>query len=387
MAITVKQQSAGATATGTALATAFSSSTGTGNGIVVCVGATGADATSITDPASNTYTEVVTANFFGSPYASVWFCGNPTGFSGSVTAHFAGSTEAAIVAAEVFGVLSVDTSNGANANGTNAQPGAITTAAANRILFGCLRDNTITGSPSGFTSLYRADNTDACYEVVTSVQTALNIQWANSTGGYAAVVVAFASTITTSPVPAVAVELGTVLFNPIRASAAALALFQYVPLPVVMASIPFQPQQLWTPTSPMRASPAALAMFQPRPLALTRPNVGPGRGLQLQLVRKTPDPAHPDFLRRIAGGMDEIADRLNDLVRNGNLRKDLSSTSPIGNWVLRAGAHADVRNPGPADDQIAGFVPGSAWLNKTTGKMFFCWTNTPATATWVGPIG
>jgi hypothetical protein len=214
VSISVLQTAAG-TGTGTSVSATFANPTIEGNGIVVCVGYNTGSIVSVTDSLGNTYLTAKAVSNAGANLSAIYYC--PTSHAAAglvVTVNFSSSATPAVGIAEVLGQIALNTSSSATANNTNHQPGAITTTVPDTVIFGADRASNLPAKPSGFTDLSGAAATsDLCYEVVTSIQTALNPTW--TTGAsvpYACCIAAFTSTVIAAQGQLVTVQ--PVLFGP-----------------------------------------------------------------------------------------------------------------------------------------------------------------------------
>lgn len=106
---------------------------------------------------------------------------------------------------------------------------------------------------------------------------------------------------------------------------------------------------------------------------------GPGKGTATPFIRRLPLESEERRLLRVH---DQISSLANSLIGQGMLRQ----LSP-DEWQIIGGAFVSPTPPTPAHDITQGFVPGSAWLDETLGKLYFCWQNTVGAAVWIGPIG
>lgn len=178
----------------------------------------------ITDTQGNAYSQVQAATN-GNYNAFLWYAPNAVGGAVTITATFTGGASSVngFKAVEVQGVLSspLDTSSKNTGSSTTATAGAITTANGIEVLIGVVQGSgsgAIT-SPTGFTNMSHSTVTSGSsdYEIVNTVQTALNVTWTVPNGTWAACVAAFKGGIATTQtnqsgriVSLVAVSGGTV---------------------------------------------------------------------------------------------------------------------------------------------------------------------------------
>lgn len=106
---------------------------------------------------------------------------------------------------------------------------------------------------------------------------------------------------------------------------------------------------------------------------------GPGKGTATPFIRRLPLESEERRLLRVH---DQISSLANSLIGQGMLRQ----LTP-DQWQIIGGAFVSPSPPTPAHDVTQGFVPGSAFLDDTAGKIYFCWSNAENAAVWLGPLG
>lgn len=201
MAISIAQQKDGGVSSNS-LAITLTNPTVNGNGIVVSVGTPGITVTSVTDNASNTYTQRRTDNFSTTTVSYIYDCVNISGNPTTITVHTSVSTTITARVYEVNGTLTAKTGSNNHANSSAIAPGAITTTDADTIWFLSVHTSSSGGytQPSGWTLDTNANTCQFSSKVFTATQSSVNPTGSNNPGGASACLEAYTSTNTGSVV-------------------------------------------------------------------------------------------------------------------------------------------------------------------------------------------
>jgi hypothetical protein len=378
--ITLQQPVAAVANAGTAALTITPGSAFTaGNGVVVGIGSSTRAPTSVVDSNAVALTFVRSNNFFGAPFATIYYLPTVTGSPTSVTINFASSTEVEAAVYEVVGTIGLNAGSGTNANGSNSAPGAFTTTVANTFAVSVLKDNVISAAPAGYTLDLNNTSCGVASIVYTSIQTGINPAWTNTGGGYGISTEAFTSTVTSVeywvpcwlrrqglPVPA---EFNP-LTNALRLAPALLsqgvAAAAYFPTAMKSFSFP-------TPTTrPGDVRQPLLFGLTPSPLP-----PGPGHGDHTPFIRRLPAGTSQDDKRRLERVHDQLSSLLNSLIGQG-VAVQLSPER----WTWRGGARVETRYPTAVDDASQGVVVGALWVCSVDRAKFICVDNTQNAAVW-----
>lgn len=84
----------------------------------------------------------------------------------------------------------------------------------------------------------------------------------------------------------------------------------------------------------------------------------------------------PERLRRFCDNVERL---VNSLFRRGRLNQ----LENPDEYEVIAGGFSAARDPGADDDETQGARAGISWVNRTTGKVFFCTSAAEGAATWV----
>lgn len=192
-------------ATGTGVTTlqssAFAGSVTSGNTVVVTVTYKGTGSvSSVTDTLGNTYSrgDFSTGDANGD-HAEIWYSSLSTGgASNKVTVNVNASGLLSFNAAEFSGLTpTVDVTGTAVGSSTSPAPGSYTTTTANELLVQVVASSGATSftAPASFTDLGSTTSGcagESCYEIVSTIQTAINPAWTISpSAAWSTVVVTF----------------------------------------------------------------------------------------------------------------------------------------------------------------------------------------------------
>jgi hypothetical protein len=190
------QSANNAAASGTSITVSLSGVT-SGNSLVLSVNSAAA-VTSVSDTKGNVYANDVGSGAASYGYVTIRRSSGVVGGSVTVTVNFGSSVASEVTLTEVSGTVTLDVGTAAIATGTTtAQPGAITTAQADDIVFTSLCYFETGGTvvaPGTWTGLDTGTGAtgDAAYKIFSSTQSNLNPSWAlSSPGNYACAIAAY----------------------------------------------------------------------------------------------------------------------------------------------------------------------------------------------------
>lgn len=394
MAITVAQVSTGVTGTGTAIATSFASPVTAGNGVIVLCAYAANSLTSFTDTAGNSYVLAETRNFFGVQYDVIYFCANCTGGFTTVTANFSASTSVTgLVALEVNGILTKDTSTGASSTSQNPQTGAINTAGAHRIVVsGINKSGSVITHPAGWTSAYIPANSGAAYRIFETVQTGLNPTWTTTAStSNSRTIAAFSSTNEGAAASPPSDEFGPEIgVGPPMPGAPWFKNFANPFLVPAVTTASNSPQASTAHVPEFRTGPpvpgapwltfaiVTEGQFPGRVRATISVPTAPGRGRARPFVERVPDLSTQHGQERLRRFTEKTSSILNALAGDGVLVQ----TGPAA-WKLRGGAHVTGSDPTVNDDVEDGFFAGAFWVNSSSQQAFVCVSAATGAAVWL----